>query len=568
MEVEPQIKFLDFSITENKTNKEENFVAQKYLNGEADFLGSGWVMFKETWQKDFRSGFVWNENLPSGNQLGLGLSKKNTDVKVPWEFGRMHQLLRVSFFIKEKPQEFIKETLQDFRLKNRIGFGVHWMNAMEVSIRAINMCVAFNKASYTEKDDLVFLQAHFGFILQNVERKEGLGNNHYLANLTGLLFGLVYFPEWTEFEKSRVWIIEEFCREVEKQFYHDGGNFEGSAYYHALSTEIAILGLACLLNLKEEKAINKVQEKVARAFEFLKSIAKPNGELPQFGDNDSGRILPFSINGEWLTPEERENKYVNLGGYSKEKTQEIECVENVLNISGVLQMGKALFGKKEQGLEFDFIKALTSNKTLKDFSDFQNPKLNEDLGLALPEHKTWNLVIPKIEVEKIKCFYSKDFGVVVLKSDEFFLAMSLMHRDKAHRYRGHFHNDQLSIDLWVKGEQLLADPGNITYTGDMEIRNAMRSAKAHNAPYLGEEPNRYMSGIMGLFHTMNDTNVELYELTNQKIKAALFFKNEKIVREIFIEANKITIHDSASKHFEVNTNNDLKSDGYGRMLRK
>jgi len=71
-----------------------------------------------------------------------------------------------------------------------------------------------------------------------------------------------------------------------------------------------------------------------------------------------------------------------------------------------------------------------------------------------------------------------------------------------------------------------------------------------------------------LFHTMNDTNVELYELTNQKIKAALFFKNDKIAREIVIEEDKVTIHDSASKPFEVNINNGLKSDGYGRMLRE
>ena len=219
-------------------------------------------------------------------------------------------------------------------------------------------------------------------------------------------------------------------------------------------------------------------------------------------------------------------------------------------------------------MEYDFIKALTHDKALNYISKIEDPELDEDLGLVLPEHKTWVLEFSKIDVDEIQSFYSKDFGVVVLKSDKFFLALSLLQRDKAHRYRGHFHNDQLSMDLWVKGNQLLADPGNITYTGDMDVRNNLRSAKAHNAPYLGEEPNRFMDGIMGLFHTMNDTNVELYELTNQKIKAALFFKNDKIAREIVIEEDKVTIHDSASKPFEVNINNGLKSDGYGRMLRE
>ena len=568
LDQESNISFLDLaSIKVGITNSTE-FVCQTYITGQADFLGTGWVSFTGSWQKDFRSGFCWDENLPSKDQLSLGLNEKGADVKVPWEFGRMHQLLRVAFYSDKNPTDYIKKNLKDFRLNNPIGFGVHWMNAMEVSIRAINLCVAFNKIGYNDREDLVFLQNHFSFVLQNLERKEGLGNNHYLANLTGLLFGLVYFPEWAGLQEKRNWIIKEFCTEIEKQFYTDGGNFEGSTYYHALSSEIALLGLACLVNLDEQVAINTVQSKINCAFKFLKSIVKPNGELPQFGDNDSGKILPFSISGDWLTPKEREVKYGNLSGYTEGKSDEKEFVENVLHVSGIIQMGNALFGEIGEGLEYDFVRALTGSKTLKIEPKLQSPELDEDLGLALPEHQTWSVEIPSISIETIQTFYSKEFGVVVLKSNELYLALSLLQRDKAHRYRGHFHNDQLSIDLWLKGKQLLADPGNITYTGDMDVRNAMRSAKAHNAPYLGEEPNRYMEGIMGLFHTMNDTNVELYELSNQKIKAALFFKNEKIEREILIEENKITIHDSASKRFKVNTDNGLKSDGYGRQLRE
>lgn len=568
IENDPQFLSLQLSNIKTKHTDAADFVVQKYLNAEADFLGTGWVTFKGEWQKDFRSDFKWDENRPSGEQLAFGLHAKGADVKVPWEFGRMHQLLRVSFFAKERSTEYIKAVLKDFRENNKIGFGVHWMNAMEVAIRAINITVAFDKALYNEKEDLIFLQEHFRFILKNLERKEGFGNNHYLANLTGLLFGLVYFPSWEELQEKRNWFIEEFCAELEKQFYSDGGNFEGSTHYHALSTEIALLGLACLVNLKEIIAIEKVQTKVSKAYNFLKSIAKTNGELPQFGDNDSGKILPLSVYGEWLTPKERETKYANLEKYAKGKANQEECVENVLKISGVIQMGNALFGLDGMGLEFDVIKSITHGAILPTAPDIEGPELDEDLGLMLPEHKTWTVEYPNIDINSLKPFYSKDFGIVVLKSDTFYLSMSLLQRDKAHRYRGHFHNDQLSLDLWVNGEQLVLDPGNITYTGDMDIRNELRGAKAHNAPYLGEEPNRFMDGIMGLFHTMNDTNVELYELTNQKIKAALFFKNEKIVREINIEEDKITIHDSASKLFDVNVKNSLRSDGYGRQLRE
>lgn len=567
-ENDPQFNSLDLSKIKAKHTAAADFVVQKYLNAEADFLGTGWVTFKGEWQKDFRTDFKWDENRLSGEQLALGQNVKGADVKVPWEFGRMHQLLRVSFFAKDRSKEYIKAVLKDFRENNKIGFGVQWMNAMEVAIRAINMSVAFDKAGYNEKEDQVFLQEHFRFILKNLERKEGYGNNHYLANLSGLLFGLVYFPAWRELQETRAWIIEEFCAEIEKQFYADGGSFEGSTYYHALSTEIALLGLACMMNLKENVAIEKVQSKISRAHSFLKSIAKPNGELPQFGDNDSGKVLPLSVQGEWLTPKERETKYENLKTYAKGKANQEECVENVLNVFAVIQMGNALFGLDGKGLEYDFIKKIIDDSSLTSASEVESPEHDEDLGLMLPENKTWTVKYPKIDLNSLKPFYSKDFGVVVLKSETFYLSLSLLQRDQAHRYRGHFHNDQLSIDLWVNGEQLVSDPGNITYTGDMDIRNELRSAKAHNAPYLGEEPNRFMHGVMGLFHTMNDTNIELYELTNKKIKAALFFKNEKIVREIIIEEDKITIHDSASKLFDVSVKNGLRSDGYGRQLRE
>ena len=81
------------------------------------------------------------------------------------------------------------------------------------------------------------------------------------------------------------------------------------------------------------RALEKLFGKIALAHKFLKSIVKPNGELAQFGDNDSGRILPMSIQGQWLSPQEREAKYANLDRYSKAKSNQEELVENVLNVS-------------------------------------------------------------------------------------------------------------------------------------------------------------------------------------------------------------------------------------------
>jgi hypothetical protein len=56
---------------------------------------------------------------------------------------------------------------------------------------------------------------------------------------------------------------------------------------------------------------------------------------------------------------------------------------------------------------------------------------------------------------------------------------------------GHAHNDQLSIELAVDGEDWLADPGSYLYTALPARRNEYRSMLAHCGPWLqGGEPGR------------------------------------------------------------------------------
>ncbi|MCT4623978.1 MAG: hypothetical protein N4A46_10175, partial [Schleiferiaceae bacterium] len=301
------------------------FLSEKYLTADGDFLGSGWQnqfvgsssmgflgssptndqKFKPyiQWQKDVKSGFFWDIERLSSEQLGIGLNAKGADVKVPWEFARMHQFVKIALSNKEEGPEILKNRLlDDFMSANPVGRGVHWMNAMEVAIRAINLMVSFDLMGNADTKVSAAIQTHIAFVFNHLERKDGLGNNHYLANLVGLLFGLVYYPKWEDLQEKKSYIISEFSAELQKQFYQEGGNFEGSTYYHALSTELAILGTSCLLRLKH-KSTKTVGEITYKALHFLKVVAKSNHELPQIGDNDSGRILPLSPYGSWATPE-------------------------------------------------------------------------------------------------------------------------------------------------------------------------------------------------------------------------------------------------------------------------
>jgi hypothetical protein len=47
---------------------------------------------------------------------------------------------------------------------------------------------------------------------------------------------------------------------------------------------------------------------------------------------------------------------------------------------------------------------------------------------------------------------------------------------------GHDHDDQLSVDLWLDGAHVLADPGTFVYTPLPEERNRYRSVSNHAGP--------------------------------------------------------------------------------------
>ena len=65
---------------------------------------------------------------------------------------------------------------------------------------------------------------------------------------------------------------------------------------------------------------------------------------------------------------------------------------------------------------------------------------------------------------------------------------------------GHAHNDQLSLELNVDGEDWILDPGTYLYTPLPKRRNQYRSVKAHFAPRLinGKEPGRLDLGLFQL----------------------------------------------------------------------
>lgn len=292
----------------------ENIIAHKF-----DILGTGLISVnikenrnennlnndyqKINWHKDFKSGYEWSQDLDCF-RIKIG-NAKGVDIKIPWELSRLHHFVHLALWIsfnKSGDVDFLlreyENQLNDFIDQNKYLKSVNWVSPMEVSIRSINIIISLSllkdkgiliSEPLIEKvKKYLYFSGYFTYI--NREWSSGLRNNHYFANLLGLLFISKCFPENHEMNQIYDFSKKEFLKEINWQFNNEGSNFEGSIPYHFFMLEMIYYGFE-ILHFDLKSNLDKVINKLNNIIIFSNSIFGNNNYYPQIGDNDSGKIL-------------------------------------------------------------------------------------------------------------------------------------------------------------------------------------------------------------------------------------------------------------------------------------
>jgi hypothetical protein len=405
---------------------------------------------------------------------------------------------------------------------------------MDVAIRTINLIIhrqfvskRLHKSEILNNDEKMidaYISQHFQYVKNNLENDGNVVGNHYLIELSAMLFYLANYKNGN-YKNDLEFTLKELEKELTHQFNNEGTNFEGSSHYAAFVTEALVL---CKLSLEDIDKNHEIVQLLNRLIIINKTFLElliNNEELSQIGDNDSGRIFYFAFN---------EDKPLRM-------TWLIRLIESLdLN-------------KKTEGNDLRYqieIKKETHN--FLEYNRIQHPEI-------------------KVFSQDYKAYAFTEFGIYIWRNKEEYFSIRCGPVGQ-NGIGGHSHYDQLSIECFTNQEWIARDPGTGTYTDDMSTRNSFKSLQYHWGPNINLKFKQ--EDEFDCFKLNNMSDGEALIFNHDNFLGVANFNGKKIYRKLSINDGIISIEDYSKmnnlKKYESwgESTNGIKvkfSEGYKRF---
>lgn len=550
-------------------------ILEHYFKHEYNFLGTGWVSWNKSeckcqesyvpieWHKDILFDYTFQEEYFDSNlikQLPQGV-----DIKIPWELGRMYYWPQLSLYAinhtemrDEIVREFINQ-MNDFMDNNKLGIGVQFYCAMEISIRSINLLMSYDiltqllperfDKEFTEKFER-YLYSQLNVIVDRLELDffSGQSGNHYLSDLCGILWICMYFDSYKS-DKYGQAAAKEFSREIGLQFLEDGSNYECSTGYHMLSSELTALAYVAM-----RRCFNKdidmvgVLERIEKMRDVADIFVAVDGKIVQIGDYDSGRVIK-------LQPVYRESMEDTL------IVSEVSCLLNAVlfvNAKGnwaIEAVVHSYLDNHAEGKKKD-MQWNTSEST------YEGKGPIAEKYESMP-YKKYREIPLTGEWERFKCKNLKEFGLIKLSDDNEDIYIRTIPNYKRMEL-AHAHDDVFSYQIITKSRREGEDLGSIAYTSDIVTRMKLANSEYHNVPI---HPGAI---IRKSDYFISETSAEgEATIRDNVIEIVVHWNGICHVRKFVVEERCLKIFDYSDEFFDVSEVNDnFYSLGYGQLYRR
>jgi hypothetical protein len=413
-------------------NPELKEKATKILNGEICFFSSEW--------KNLGSDYNWITN-PETNYTYESskhwseindFNALNGDIKYVWEKSRFSYLLtimRYDLHFNEDHSAFVFAEIESWIDANPINQGPNWKCSQEISLRIFNWVYlltfyknskALSEPLWDKIQNVIYWSLHHVYQHINFSRI-AVRNNHAITETLALAVSEMLFPFIPETKKwakhGRKWLEQE----IDYQVYEDGTFLQFSMNYNRVLVQLLSLGIA--ITEKNNQPFSKnFYSKAYKTLNFLyQCLQKENGFLPNYGANDGALFFPLS-----------NTKY-------RDYRPQLNTLHYLLTSDNI----------------------------------FDNKEVQEDLSWVLNNRSA------RQNFKKLK----QEIGTISFKNGGYYICRTenafTFFRCGSHKDRPS-HADNLHMDVWVKGENILRDSGTYKYNTDTEILDYFTGTRGHN----------------------------------------------------------------------------------------
>jgi hypothetical protein len=242
--------------------------------------------------------------------------------------------------------------------------------------------------------------------------------------------------------------------------------------------------------------------RLRKALRFTAWICNPVGHAPQIGDNDSGRFLKlapdFDLSGD-PTENHLDHRHLLGAGHGFFGPHLVASTPTAIT-TPAFELEAALMGGLAQDAPSEAVALAKSPHTARD--------------RTLPDGRclgNWEILMPdQVLAEQLNTAAFSEFGLYVYRSSR--MSPSVRCGPIGTNGRGpHAHNDQLSVELVIDGEDWVNNLGSFPYTPLPKARNAYRSVMALFAPRLDEQEPGILN--IGLFYLEDEAKAECDEFS-------------------------------------------------------
>jgi hypothetical protein len=376
------------------------------------------------------------------------------DKKIIWELNRHQYFLTLgqAYLITcdEKYAQTFVDHVDNWIEHNSPKIGVNWLSSLELAFRSISWIWAYHffKHSPAFTSDLFLRMLRFLYLngrhIETYLSTYFSPNTHLTGEALGLYFLGSFMPELKEAQRWKEKGYEILVDALDFQVRPDGTYCEQSTHYLRYTIDF----YCNLLILRRREGFDdesKIEHKLNKLFDFLLHITMPNGENPNFGDDDGGRLYFLDD-------------------------------RPVTDFRPALALGSVLLKRGD----------------LKSAAEEPTPEL---LWLTGPDGLgVFNELPPTEPSENIKAF--PDGGFFTARSNWSDSADYIAIDCGLHGFLngGHAHADALSFVLAFDGRPVFIDSGTYNYTSEAVERNRFRSTVAHNCLTVNRESSSLPDG--------------------------------------------------------------------------